>query len=75
MRRGWVKMWRKFVDWRLHPMNLRRSFTEYEAFQDLIMLANHENREVPFEGEYYTVRRGQHLTSQVKLAKRWKWDR
>ncbi len=52
-----------------------RPFTEYEAFKDLIKLANHETRQVPIEGQYVTVERGQYLTSQKKLALRWKWSR
>jgi len=75
MKRGWVKDWRKDEDWRWHPLNMDRPFTEYEAFKDLIKLANHESRQVPIDGQYVTVERGQHLTSQKKLAKRWKWSR
>jgi len=75
MKRGWVKDWRKDDDWRWHPLNMDRPFTEYEAFKDLIKLANHETRLVPFNGQYVTIQRGQYLTSQAKLAKRWKWSR
>ena len=75
MNRGWVKDWRKDEDWRFHPLNMRRPFTKYEAFKDLIKLANHEDRRIPFEGGYIKVNRGQHLTSQKKLSERWKWSR
>jgi len=70
-----VKDWRCDEDWRWHPLNCRRPFTKYEAFKDLIKLANHQTRKVPFDGDMILVKRGQHLTSQVKLAKRWKWSR
>ncbi len=75
MKRGWVKDWRKDEDWRWHPSNMDRPYTEYEAFKDLIKLANHEERQVPYEGDYFLVKRGQRLTSQVRLAKRWKWSK
>ena len=74
MHRGWVKDWRKDEDWRWHPLNLRRGFTKYEAFKDLIKLANHEFRTVAFEGQSVVVARGQCITSQSKLAIRWKWS-
>ena len=74
MHRGWVKDWRKDEDWRWHPLNSERPFTKYEAFKDLIKLANHEFRQVAFDGQSITVARGQCITSQAKLATRWKWS-
>jgi len=75
MYRGWIKIWRKSEDWRFHPANLDRKYTKYEAFLDLIMMANHEYRRIPFEGEYVEIERAQNLTSLKKLAKRWNWPK
>ncbi len=42
---------------------------------DLLISANHKRSEVNIGFELLTVDRGQYLTSQVKLAMKWRWHR
>jgi hypothetical protein len=69
---GWVRLNRRLLE---HPIWIGQRFTRGQAWVDLILMASfadylafHGNR--PLE-----VKRGQILTSQVKLAARWKWNR
>lgn len=69
---GWVTINRSLMDnwlWKDKP------FSKGQAWIDLIMLCNHEDKKVPHGNKIITVKRGQHLTSLVKLADRWGWDR
>lgn len=69
--KGWVIISRSIQDnwmWEIKP------FSKGQAWIDLILLANHEDRKVAFEGTLTTVKRGQLLTSIRKLAVRWGWN-
>jgi len=69
---GWIKLDRQIQDnflWFDEP------FTKAQAWIDLLLLANHEDGEVLINGKYQKIKRGQHLTSTIKLANRWKWSR
>lgn len=59
------------MEYRWSPVSVGRKFTEFEVWIDLLLMANHQDRQV---GDVY-VKRGQMLRSQKMLAKRWKWDR
>ena len=39
------------------------------------MMVNHEDAKIPYNKSFMIVRRGQKLTSQMKLAARWHWTR
>ena len=68
---GWVKQYRSIWDWRSSPIKEKRPFTKFEAWSWLIQAASYQDHicgSIP-------VKRGQVLTSQVKLAKLWKRDR
>ena len=69
--KGWVCLYRSIWAWRYSPDITGESFSKMEAWLSLICDANHADRKV---GEVM-VNRGQMLTSQVKLAERWKWSR
>lgn len=71
---GWIKVYRKLWDDEIwgdesEPHN-RRS-----AWIDLLMLANHEDKQIIFDGHPITIKRGQKLTSIRKLSKRWGWSK
>jgi len=51
------------------------SFSRGQAWVDLLLWANWKDNYVPIEGVPILIKRGQHLTSQTKLAARWKWSR
>lgn len=67
---GWIKLHRKIRDnwiWE-DPEKLR-------AWLDILLMVNHEDKEIPFNGKIITVKRGQRLTSISQLAERWGWNR
>jgi len=70
---GWVKIHRKIkTGWiwsSPEPYDFR------SAWIDLILSANHEENNVYIDGQLVKVERGSFITSQAKLAQRWKWDR
>jgi len=59
------------MDSPLWPGNCNRSFTEFEAWIDLIMMVNYAEK--PWRGTI--VKRGEIITSAGNLATRWKWDK
>ena len=50
-------------------------FSKGQAWVDLLLLANHRDKKILFNGDMITIQRGQYLTSMVKLAEKWKWSR
>lgn len=68
----WIKLHRKIQE---HPYWLKEKFTKIQAWIDLILLANFEDKEIVVDYKSLIIKRGQHMTSQAKLAKRWCWDR
>lgn len=67
---GWIKLHRKIIDnwiWD-DPEKLR-------AWIDILLMVNHEERQVPFDGHIITIQKGQRLTSLQKLSVRWGWSR
>lgn len=68
--RGWIKIHRKIRDnwiWE-DPEKLK-------AWLDILLMVNHEDKEIPFNGKIITIKRGQKLTSITQLADRWNWNR
>ena len=69
---GWVAVHRQLAD---HAVWTGERFTRGQAWVDLILLASYADH-VAFQGNRpIPIKRGQVLTSQVKLAARWKWNR
>lgn len=69
---GWIKLHRKILDcwfWDEKPYDRAR------AWIDLLLLANHDDKKVSIDGKPVTVKRGQYLTSTLKLSERWGWSR
>ena len=73
MAEGWISIHRKIQDneiWTsLEPFD-RRS-----AWIDLLMLANHEDKQILMNYQTVTIKRGQCLTSVRKLGERWRWGK
>lgn len=53
----------------------RKPFDEAHAWIDLLLLANFKDNELLFEGQMIIVKRGELITSSLKLAERWGWTR
>lgn len=70
---GWIKLHRSLLNHRHYKQ--KRTFSEYEAWIDMILLANYTDKVVDVEGNQVQVKRGSFLTSQKKLADRWQWDK
>lgn len=69
---GWIKLDRQILD---NPMWKKEPFTMGQAWVDLLLMANHEDKKVLLNGEWIIVKRGQMHTSILKLSDRWKWSR
>lgn len=72
MNRGYIKLWRSSTD---NPLYFSEPFTKWQAWVDLLILANHKRNEVDIRGILVTVETGQVLAGEEFLAKRWKWSR
>lgn len=70
--RGWIKLHRRIQDHWIYQE--KRVFSRYEAWLDLIMLANHKDNKTLIDGELITVGKGSLITSKRKLCMRWKWS-
>lgn len=70
--RGWVKLHRKIQDHWIYQE--KRIFSRYEAWLDLIMLANHKDNKSLIDGELITVKKGSFITSKRRLCGRWDWS-
>lgn len=70
---GWISLHRKIQNHWLWKE--KRVFSKFEAWLDIIMLANHEDKKIVLGNELILVKRGEHITSEPKLADRWGWSR
>lgn len=69
--KGWICLYRKIQDCFLWTEE--EPFDRRSAWIDLLLLANHEDKKMLFDGKTITVGRGQRITSVRNLAKRWHW--
>lgn len=70
--KGYVKMYRDVWE---HWLWQDKPFAMGQAWQDLIMLANHEDKTILFNKTPTPIKRGSFITSLQKLADRWGWSR
>jgi len=72
MMEGWVSIHRKIQEcwiWMDEP------FSRGQAWVDLLLLANHQDKKTYVDGKLVTIKTGQRLTSIRQLAERWQWSR
>lgn len=70
MQQGWVSIHRSILEhfvWSDKPFNMGA------AWVDLILLANHDENELPVNGNIVIIKRGQTYTSCRSLSERWGW--
>lgn len=67
--KGYIKLYRNVRD---HWLWKEEPFSIGQAWIDLLMMVNHEDKKVLFNGRLVTVKRGSCITSIRKLADRWK---
>jgi len=70
---GWIKLHRKVREhWIFQE---KRKFSRFEAWVDLLMMANHKDNKFLLGNELIEVNRGQLVTSELKLMERWRWGK
>jgi hypothetical protein len=70
---GWIKLWRKIWD---DPFfREKRTFSRFEAWVDMILMADHADTEHLIKGQIVTCKRGEIITSERFLENRWGWSR
>ncbi len=69
---GWIKLNRSIED---NFLWTDYKFSEGQAFIDLLLLANHEDKKTAYKGEIIVCEKGTVNRSISSLAKRWKWSR
>ncbi|MEV9639512.1 DnaD domain protein [Mammaliicoccus sciuri] len=72
MQKGWVKLHRKIQDHWIYQE--KRQFSRYEAWLDLIMMANHKDNKTLVDGELIAIEKGSFITSKRELGRRWDWS-
>lgn len=69
--KGYIKIFRQIQECWIWDTG---KFDKRSAWIDLLMLANHSEKKIVFNGEYITIEKGQYLTSIRNLATRWMWS-
>ena len=70
--KGWICLHRKIQDCFIWDSN--EKFDSRSAWIDLLLLANHENKNTMFDGKPIVVKKGQRITSVRILSDRWHWS-
>lgn len=70
---GWIKLHRKILECEIWISDDDEPFDRRSAWIDLLLLANHRDKQIIFDGKAFVVKRGQYVTSVRKLASRWMW--
>ena len=69
---GWIKLYRQLQH---NPIwQSSEPFSRRDAWIDLLLLANHEERVIIVKGKKQVIGEGQHWTSYRILADRWHWS-
>ena len=68
---GWIKVYR---DLEKHWLWEDKPFSRGQAFINLLMMANHQDNKILFNGDLIEVKRGQRITSLRKLSEEWGWS-
>ena len=71
MDKGWIKLHRKILDCEIFA---GEPFSKMQAWIYLLLMANHEPKEIRFGYEKVVIERGQFHTSERKLASVWGWN-
>jgi uncharacterized phage protein (TIGR02220 family) len=70
---GWIKLHRSVLSHRLYSE--KRVFSKYEAWIDILLMANHKEQAIKIETNDILIERGSFITSIRKLSDQWKWSR
>ena len=71
-KQGYIKLWRSSEN---NKYYFSEPFTKWQAWVDLLLLANHDSGCITKRGIDITVMRGQLADGELRLADRWDWSR
>ncbi|MBA4509161.1 DnaD domain protein [Clostridium sporogenes] len=69
--KGWISLYRSIQD---HWLWQEKPFSKGQAWMDLLLSANHQDKKIVFDSNLIEVKRGQFITSIRKLCDRWGWS-
>ena len=72
MNQGWIRAYRKLKE---HWVWQDKPFSRGQAWIDLLLTVNHENKKAVVDGKKVTIKRGSCITSIRKLSESWGWSR
>ena len=70
---GWIKLHRQIQEcflWRI-----KEPFDKRSAWIDLLLLMEHQSKNLMIDGKIETIKRGSYMLSIEKLCDRWMWSR
>ena len=70
---GWIRLYRKILASAIWEHD--EPYDKRSAWVDLLLMANHKDKEIIFNGRAIVVKQGQRITSIRMLADRWHWSR
>lgn len=70
---GWISIYRKFQEHWIWKST--EPFDKRSAWLSLLLRANHKDTKVMINSKVINIKKGSFITSEVKLAKEWKWGR
>lgn len=70
---GYIKLQRKIQEHWIYQE--KRKFSKYEAWLDMLMMANHKPNKFVHGNELVEVDKGEFITSELKLMERWDWGK
>lgn len=73
--KGWIKLYRQIQDCEIWFCDQEEPFDRRSAWIDLLLLANHRDKNTIFDGKAIVIQRGKYLCSVRKLAERWGWGK
>ena len=73
MEQGWISIHRQIREHAFFKQ--KRKFSKFEAWIDLLLEANHCDKNWITGNEIIPVKRGSFITSELKLVDRWKWSK
>ena len=70
--KGYVSIWRDIQE---HDLWTSESFSRGQAWVDLLLMANHEEKTFILGNEVIKAEVGSVITSELKLMNKWKWSK
>ena len=69
---GWIRLHRSMME---NPLWDDKPYSKGQAWIDLLLLANHKNKETLLGNNIVNIQRGSFITSELKLIERWGWSK